>query len=64
MCKDAAGKSGKSLALTVELPCGVGDNGTMKRPLFNTMEDNYANAVLSVLVPTKKIVESDRRALV
>lgn len=59
---DAAGKSGKSLELTVDMPCGVGDNGRMKRPLFNMMKDNYANTVLSVLVPTKKTVESDCRA--
>lgn len=64
VCVDAAGKSGESLELTVDMPCGVGDNSRMKRPLFNMMEHNYADTVLRVLVLTKKIVDSDCLALV
>lgn len=47
---DAEGKSGESLELTVDMPCGVGDNTGMKRPLFNLMKPNYAATVSRVLV--------------
>lgn len=47
---DAAGKSGESLEFRVDMPCGVGDNGQMKRPVFNMMKHNYADSVLRVLI--------------
>lgn len=62
VCVEATGERRESLELTVDMPCGVGDNSGMKRPLFNMMERNYADTVLRV--QSKKIAESDYLALV